>query len=228
MHCKDCSFWVRKEESYGECTRRGESDALFRIRLLDDAGTPRDVLGAGWMAKDQWNPVMDAVLFTDARFGCVQFAPKGQVNAQAYVDAWNELCGKLARVTKLTVDRRRKVHARAGEGLTLENFRQAAELCSRTPFLIGLSKEPFYATFDWLIQNDTYWPKVLEGAYGVPFAKPKSKEQLAAEKAEKEQKDAQLYEDFMRGRSEKLAAGTRYGPEDVREIRRWETKQLSK
>ena len=77
---------------------------------------------------------------------------------------WNENCGKLPRVSKMTPTRQKRCKTRSGE-VTEEDFRQAVKLCASTPFLLGESDRGWKADFDWLINSETNIRKVLEGKY---------------------------------------------------------------
>ncbi|WP_114205438.1 hypothetical protein [Acidisarcina polymorpha] len=86
-------------------------------------------------------------------------------NLGLYSEAWNELRGSLAAVTRLSAGRKAKLKKRIAEGLTLETFRSVVKTCATTPYLCGGGSEGWRVDFEWLIANDTNVLKVLEGKY---------------------------------------------------------------
>jgi DNA-binding transcriptional regulator YhcF (GntR family) len=92
--------------------------------------------------------------------------PSAEVDS--YLGIWNEMCGTLPKVSKLTKERRKKLKTRIAEGLTPQAFRQLVVTCANTPFLRGDSKGGWRADFDWLIENEANVLKVREGKYGPP------------------------------------------------------------
>jgi hypothetical protein len=84
-----------------------------------------------------------------------------------YLTAWNENKGEnLPRLSVLGKSRINKLRIRIGEGLTIDRFRQAVKICSKTPFLHGKNERGWRADFDWLIANDRNMDRVLGGKYG--------------------------------------------------------------
>lgn len=77
---------------------------------------------------------------------------------------WNENCGTLAKITKLTTGRLRQCRIRQSD-YDSATFQRAVMICARTPFLTGHNDRGWQADFDWLIQNDKNLFKVLEGKY---------------------------------------------------------------
>lgn len=86
---------------------------------------------------------------------------------EAFQSAWNKLSGTLAKVGKITKSRTAKLRVRINEGLTVNTFESAVEMCASTPFLRGEGSRGFRASFDWLIDNDKNLTKVLEGQYNA-------------------------------------------------------------
>jgi hypothetical protein len=84
-----------------------------------------------------------------------------------FTDSWNEHCGKLPKVEKLTDGRRKKLQARIRQGLTLDRWREAIHGCATKPFLMGSNGSGWTATFDWLLANDTNVEKAITNPYGV-------------------------------------------------------------
>jgi hypothetical protein len=120
---------------------------------------------------------------------------KQHIDAVFY--AWNEFAKKkkLPQIVSLSETRRRKLQARLKEGMDILSVLAAAK---RQSFLFGNNKQNWTLTFDFLIDNDKNWLKVLEGAYGFDIKAPitirplpeeeppeeKSPQQEAAEKEE--------------------------------------------
>lgn len=90
---------------------------------------------------------------------------------QDIVRLWNELCGALPKVKRLSDDRRQKIKVR----LTESGAKTADEMlawakalftrCAASPFLCGQNGSNWTATFDWLFENGKNWVKVSEGNY---------------------------------------------------------------
>jgi hypothetical protein len=84
---------------------------------------------------------------------------------EEFANVWNRERGPLAKVSKFTESRRRKVKARQREGMTPERFAEVVRQCVSTPFLLGSNNRGWKVDFDWLIANDGNALKVLEGRY---------------------------------------------------------------
>jgi hypothetical protein len=87
-------------------------------------------------------------------------------------EIWNQHCGSLPKIQKLSASRRKKLATRISEAETSEaylaDFTQAVKLCATTPFLSGKNDRQWTADFDWLVENDGNLAKVIEGKYGKP------------------------------------------------------------
>lgn len=90
---------------------------------------------------------------------------------QDIVTSWNELCGTLPKVKRLSDDRRQKIKLRLSESgaKTTEEMTAWAKAlftrCAASPFLCGQNGNNWTATFDWLFDNGKNWVKVSEGNY---------------------------------------------------------------
>ena len=82
-----------------------------------------------------------------------------------FANIWNRNRGPLARVIEFTDSRRKKVQTRMNQGISLEQFERAVEMCALTPFLRGDNDRGWKADFDWLIENDKNLLRVLEGKF---------------------------------------------------------------
>lgn len=86
-----------------------------------------------------------------------------RVPFQDFAKAWTDNCGVLSpkKNLKLTDERRRKIRARWAEHPDLAYWADCARRMAASSFCC----EGPWATFDWLIKNDTNHVKVAEGKY---------------------------------------------------------------
>lgn len=85
---------------------------------------------------------------------------------QKIMDLYNSTCKSLAKIKAMTDSRKDKTKTRWVELKTLDAFKELFEKVEATPFCKGDNKNHWKVTFDWLIENDRNYLKVLEGAYG--------------------------------------------------------------
>ena len=81
---------------------------------------------------------------------------------------WNATCTSLAKVQKITEDRRKKIKARWGEfgNNPMETLKQIFTKIQASDFCIGKSGgRGWKASFDWVFENSQNWVKVIEGNY---------------------------------------------------------------
>ena len=100
--------------------------------------------------------------------------------------AYNNICKDNPEAKILTDSRRVKINARLKEVVFRDNYKKIFEIVSQTDFLKGVNDRQWKADFDWLIENDKNYVKVLEGKYatkttakkttGNPFADLLAKE----------------------------------------------------
>lgn len=90
---------------------------------------------------------------------------KTKIPISEIVDLYNQTCISLAKVQLVSNSRKTKVNARWNELKTIENFKELFEKTQKSPFLIGDNPQGWKATFDWLMENEKNWVKVLEGNY---------------------------------------------------------------
>lgn len=103
------------------------------------------------------------------------------IDYQAIIDAWNEHCGDLQKVERLTPKRKQKTRTTLkGAGCTESDLIKAIKLIKASAFLRG-DKGEWGATYDWLIKNPENLTKVLEGNYHKDYG------------------ERRLYEAIMRG-----------------------------
>jgi hypothetical protein len=80
-------------------------------------------------------------------------------------ESFNRVCVSFPKVLQLSQSRKDKLKVRWVELETLEKFEELFMVAENTPFLRGENKNKWRATFDWLIENDKNYLKVLEGQY---------------------------------------------------------------
>lgn len=81
------------------------------------------------------------------------------------IDAYEQICFSLPRITKVTEKRRRLIKARLKDGFTIDDFKKAFSKAEASAFLRGETGDRrFRASFDWLL-NESNLVKVLEGNY---------------------------------------------------------------
>lgn len=78
-----------------------------------------------------------------------------------FLELWNENRGALPRAQKLNDSRKRKIRVRLNEEPDMEYWRLNIQRMAASEFCCSGK----WATFDWLIENDTNHVKVAEGNY---------------------------------------------------------------
>jgi hypothetical protein len=71
----------------------------------------------------------------------------------------------LAPIRVLTKERKEKLLDRFQEEIFREEYPEIFNQIKRIPFLLGVNKEKWRVSFDWLIKDDYNYVKVLEGFY---------------------------------------------------------------
>lgn len=84
---------------------------------------------------------------------------------EEFIEVWNENCGPLPKVKRLSNARRTKIKARAREGPNLDEWRTCIRKIAGSSFCCGKSDSGWIATLTWLIKNDDNYDKVIEGQY---------------------------------------------------------------
>lgn len=77
-------------------------------------------------------------------------------------NAFTNVNTKLSSVLKITPERRVKINKRAG---LADKFDDILRNILEQPFLMGENDRGWTVTFDWLIENDTNYIKILEKRY---------------------------------------------------------------
>jgi len=91
--------------------------------------------------------------------------------------SWNSFCEKyptLSKIKEISTDRRVKLKKRY-EAQSFKDFGQILQAAKDQAFLFGENDRKWKFTFDWLIENNTNYLKVLEGRY-----KSKSRSEIKA------------------------------------------------
>jgi hypothetical protein len=78
---------------------------------------------------------------------------------------YNELCPSFPKCRELSEGRKEKIRTRWKEIKTLEKFKEIFAQMEVSNFLKGVNDRNWKASFDWVIENDKNWVKVLEGNY---------------------------------------------------------------
>jgi len=97
---------------------------------------------------------------------------------QATVIVWNSLCKEfpILPVIQEISDKRRTKLKKRYEKKSFQDFTKIVEAIKEQLFLLGENERKWVISFDWLIENDTNYLKVLERRYKNnkdPFAKYK-------------------------------------------------------
>jgi hypothetical protein len=95
-----------------------------------------------------------------------QHAPE---SLQSVVDLWNSF-SQLPKVKALTDSRKKKLKSRLSEPAF--DYQKAIPMILESDFLLGRTGN-WKASFDWFIENETNYLKVLEGNYSKQNAKAK-------------------------------------------------------
>jgi len=80
-------------------------------------------------------------------------------------DFYNSICKSLSKVQTLSEGRKNKIKCRWSEIKSIEGFKDIFKIMESTPFLKGVNPQGWKADFDWIIENDTNYVKVIEGKY---------------------------------------------------------------
>lgn len=92
---------------------------------------------------------------------------EGESVTEILLKKWNTFTNintKLSSVLKITPERRVKINKRLAGGFS-DRFDDILSAISQQPFLVGENDRGWTVTFDWLIENDTNYVKILEKRY---------------------------------------------------------------
>ena len=90
---------------------------------------------------------------------------KSPFDYQNVVDLYHRLCPAFPKLLKLTSDRKAKITARMSEIKDLCTMDKIFKKMQASAFLKGNNSHHWKASFDWVMENDKNWVKVLEGNY---------------------------------------------------------------
>lgn len=80
---------------------------------------------------------------------------------------WNSFCDNnptVPKIKEITNNRRKKIKLRYQEP-SFKDFNAILTCINKQPFLMGDNDRRWKATFDWIIENDTNYMKILEEKY---------------------------------------------------------------
>jgi len=86
---------------------------------------------------------------------------------QSIFASWNSFCDKyptLSKIKEISEKRRTKLKKRF-EKKSFQDFKAILKAIEEQPFLRGENQRKWVVSFDWLIENDTNYLKVLEYRY---------------------------------------------------------------
>lgn len=93
---------------------------------------------------------------------------------ETIVEAYNSICINNPKVTVITDKRKEKLNTRLKEDAFANNYIEIFNIIAKTDFLKGENDTGWKADFDWVIENDTNYVKIMEGKYAS--SKPKNKD----------------------------------------------------
>lgn len=89
-------------------------------------------------------------------------------------EIFNRVCASFGKVQKMSNSRKDKLRTRWQEIKTIEVFETICLKMESSNFLKGNNKQKWKATFDWILENDNNWVKVIEGNYDNKQGGPNS------------------------------------------------------
>lgn len=105
--------------------------------------------------------------------------PKSKIDYEWYKDFWNLQANTLTSVKRLSKERKTKLKTRIESN---KDFKADFEKCilkiQETPFLLGDNDRKWRVDFDWIIDNDTHYLKILEGKYDTNSVKTQQDKEM--------------------------------------------------
>lgn len=98
---------------------------------------------------------------------------KLRIDYLAIINAYNDTCVSLPRVTKLSESRKSAIKARLKSGYTVDDLKRCFEMAERSNWLKGGNPRNWHADFDWLMR-DANIAKVLDGKYEQNDGRPQN------------------------------------------------------
>lgn len=95
------------------------------------------------------------------------YVPDGTNDSNDFVDKWNEFAAKqkICQIQSLSEGRKKKLKARFAEEKFKNNIDLIFKNIGKSNFLLGRGDSSWKINFDWLIDNDKNYLKVIEGVY---------------------------------------------------------------
>lgn len=89
------------------------------------------------------------------------------ISSNVLLETWNNnVLGLIPKIRNITKSRYEKYKLRINEGMELN---QIFVSIKKSNFLQGENEKKWHMTFDWLIENDKNWIKIIEGNYADKF-----------------------------------------------------------
>lgn len=89
---------------------------------------------------------------------------ENEIKKEDIISLFNNICKSLPKIERLTESRKSKLKKRIIELKTIEEWEMLFNIVEKSDFLTG-KYDKWRANFDWLIENDKNYLKVLEGNY---------------------------------------------------------------
>lgn len=80
-------------------------------------------------------------------------------------EMFNHICVSFPTIRTLSKVRKDKIKTRWGEIKSLDTFKQICSRMEESSFLKGKNDREWKASFDWILENDNNWVKIIEGNY---------------------------------------------------------------
>jgi predicted phage replisome organizer len=144
-----------------------------------------------------------------------EYTPYGEI-----ANLFNKICIYLSKVQTVPDSRKKKIRSRYKELKSINAFEALFHKVEESDFLTGKRTE-WKCTFDWLMENDKNYLKVMEGQYdnkkqGEAESTERKKEETAKKKAQIEK---ELEEQFEKERQERLKnAGKNHNEYNIEKV----------
>lgn len=127
------------------------------IPMVDDRET-QDRLGKDRLDKERNRDI-------NISCGPDESEPRDSVPYEEVKKLFNNICVSLPELKMLTQSRKKKIKTRWRELKNIESFENLFRMVEQSNFLTGRTPTQWTASFDWLMENDRNYAKVLEGNY---------------------------------------------------------------
>jgi len=109
-------------------------------------------------------------------------------------EIFNRICVSFAKVQKMSNSRKDKLRTRWLEIETIKTFEEICTKMESSNFLKGDNSRKWMPTFDWLLENDNNWVKVIEGSYDNNPGSPKNGSGQGGKQIEDDSRDSRPWE----------------------------------